>query len=114
MHLNPHAKCRSSRFNLKLFKKKKNEGHLNSGNTLKVADSVISLSRFKLGRDNLFRGGNCEFYNLSKGIVYWQIEQYHADLMQPREINHHWSLDINHLEHCNTEQKSTAKWNHYQ
>ena len=26
--------CRSSRFNLKLFKKKKNGGHLNSGNTL--------------------------------------------------------------------------------
>ena len=23
MHLNPHAKCRSSRFNLKLFKKEK-------------------------------------------------------------------------------------------
>ena len=34
VHLNPHAKCRSSRLNIKLFKKKKNGGHLNSGNTL--------------------------------------------------------------------------------
>ena len=34
VHLNPHAKCRSSKFNLKQFKKKKNGGHLKHGNTL--------------------------------------------------------------------------------
>ena len=34
MLLNPHAKCCSSKFNFKLFKKKKNGGHLNPGNTL--------------------------------------------------------------------------------
>ena len=34
VHLNPHAKCRYSKFNLKLFKKEKNGGHLKPGNTL--------------------------------------------------------------------------------
>ena len=34
MHLNPNAKCLSSKFNLKLFEKKKNGGHLNPGNTI--------------------------------------------------------------------------------
>ena len=41
MHLNPHAKCLSSRFNLKVFKKKKNGGHLNSGNTIVI--DIISF-----------------------------------------------------------------------
>ena len=39
MHLNPHAKCRSSRFDLKLLKKK-NGGHLNSGNTLGHVETI--------------------------------------------------------------------------
>ena len=34
MHLNPHAKCCSSKFSLKLLKKKENGGHLKPGNTL--------------------------------------------------------------------------------
>ena len=51
MHLNPHAKCRSSKFNLKLFKKKKNGGHLNPGNTFflqyQLFSLIYALSRYK-------------------------------------------------------------------
>ena len=39
MHLNPHAKCRSSKFNLKLLKKK-HGGHLKPGNTLNTMTNV--------------------------------------------------------------------------
>ena len=42
MHLNPHAKCRYSKFNLKLLKKKKNGGHLNPGNTI-ILQTILSV-----------------------------------------------------------------------
>ena len=41
MYFNPHAKCRSSKFNLKLFKKRKNGGHLSSGNTLVIPEGTL-------------------------------------------------------------------------
>ena len=40
-HLNPHAKCRSSKFNLKLFKKRKTEVTYNLETLTKASDSTF-------------------------------------------------------------------------
>ena len=47
VHLNPHAKCRSSKFNLKLLKNK-NGGHFKPGNTLivNIIDFILEGTLF--------------------------------------------------------------------
>ena len=51
VHLNPHAKCRSSKFDLKLFKKKKKRGSLK---TWKRISTKINTFTFYKGGE----GGN--------------------------------------------------------
>ena len=43
VHLNPHSKCHSSKFNLKLFKKRKNGGHLKPGNRLIMFRYILTI-----------------------------------------------------------------------
>ena len=58
MHLNPHAKCRSSRFNLKLFKKEK-RGSLKLWKHIKRDDNSAATSI----------GGKLHiFYSVSSGL----------------------------------------------
>ena len=46
MHLNPNAKCRSSKLSLKSFIKKKSGGHLKPENTLVRVSFIITRIHF--------------------------------------------------------------------
>ena len=73
---------------------------------LKVADIAISLSLHQHTASMLDiyrREVTAKFANFSKGCDFWQIEQYDTERTQSRDINHHRSLDIHHLDHYSNE-----------
>ena len=88
---------------------------------LKVADIAISLSLHQHTASILDikiyqREVTAKFANFFKGSDFWQIEQYDTERTQSRDINHHRSLDVHHLDHYSNERNGlcvdrTAKHN---
>ena len=47
-----------------------------------------------------------EYPHFSQGSDFWQIEQYGTERTQSLDINQHRSLDVKHLEHYSTEDRT--------